>query len=355
MATTPQHLQPQSTWRTLRIGRISVRIDRRVLPVLLMLFVVATGTLIFSISYGEYDISMIDVLRTILGVNESTDRENHELVVWTFRMPRILVAGMVGMALAVSGAIMQGITRNPLADPGILGVTTGASLAAVAVIVWYDVSLSLLPYATFSGAAIMAILIYVLAWKGGSSSIRLILIGIGLSAIASSLTTTMIVFGEIRDVQQAYIWLAGSVYGRGWQHVQVIALWLVVLIPLAIFSARHLNTLNLGDEVAKGLGLNVELQRAWLLFLSVALAAIAVAVAGTVGFIGLVAPHITRRLVGPAHEGLIIATALLGAALALLAELIGRAVIAPSELPLGVVTAMIGAPYFMFLLYRTRR
>ena len=355
MATTPQHLQPQSTWRTLRIGRISVRIDRRVLPVLLMLFVVATGTLIFSISYGEYDISMIDVLRTILGVNESTDRENHELVVWTFRMPRILVAGMVGMALAVSGAIMQGITRNPLADPGILGVTTGASLAAVAVIVWYDVSLSLLPYATFSGAAIMAILIYVLAWKGGSSSIRLILIGIGLSAIASSLTTTMIVFGEIRDVQQAYIWLAGSVYGRGWQHVQVIALWLVVLIPLAIFSARHLNTLNLGDEVAKGLGLNVELQRAWLLFLSVALAAIAVAVAGTVGFIGLVAPHITRRLVGPAHEGLIIATALLGAALALLAELIGRAVIAPSELPLGFVTAMIGALFFMFLFYRTRR
>ncbi len=352
MAAHPTTSRLRTPWRTLRLGPLSFQADRRIFSVLLLLGVIGMATLTFSVSYGEYDISVFDVGRTIIGINTGEDYANHKFVVWTLRMPRILVAGMVGMALAVSGAIMQGITRNPLADPGILGVTSGASVAAVAVIVWYDVPSSTLPYATFGGALAMALLIYGLAWKGGTSSVRFILVGVGLSAIASSIMTTMLVFGEIREVQQAYFWLAGSVYARNWNHVEVIAVWLIVLLPLAIFSARQLNTLGLGDDVAKGLGVNVEVQRAWLMFLSATLAAIAVAVAGTVGFIGLVVPHITRRLVGPAHEGLLITSAILGAVLAIVSDLIARAVLSPSELPLGIVTAMIGAPYFLYLLYR---
>ncbi|PJF39156.1 MAG: iron ABC transporter permease, partial [Phototrophicales bacterium] len=247
---------------------------------------------------------------------------------------------------------IQGITRNPLADPGILGVTSGASVTAVAAIVWYDVSSSFLPYTTFVGALVMTFLVYIFAWKGGTSSIRFVLVGIGLSAIANSIMTTMLVFGDIREVQQAYFWLAGSVSTRGWHHVRTIAVWLVVLLPLTLLSARQLNTLGLGDDVAKGLGVNVELQRVWLMFLSATLAAIAVAVAGTVGFIGLVVPHMSRRLVGPAYEGVLIISAILGAVLAILSDLIARAVLAPSELPLGIVTAIIGAPYFLYLLYR---
>ena len=166
--------------------------------------------------------------------------------------------------------------------------------------------------------------------------------------------TMMLVFGDIKDVQQAYLWLAGSVYGRSWEHVHALGGWLLVFLPAAVLLARQLNTLALGDDTAKGLGLRVEWQRGLLLVISVALAAAAVAVAGTIGFVGLVAPHITRRLVGPSHEGLVPAAALFGGALLVLADFVGRVVIAPSELPVGLVTAMIGAPYFLYLLYRHR-
>lgn len=340
------------TWLTIRIGKFSVKLDRRVFPVFLSLILLAIGVLVVSISYGEYDISPIEVLQTILGQTTSDNR--HELVVWTFRMPRILVAFMVGAALALSGTILQGITRNPLADPGILGVTSGASFAAVAMIVWLDFPLQWLPFAAFGGASVMAILIFVLSWKDGSAPVRLILVGVGIAAVTSALTNLMIVFGEINQVQQATVWLAGSVYGRGWDHVQTIALWLAILLPITILLARQLNTLNLGDDLAKGLGQRVELQRIVLLIISVALAAIAVSVSGTIGFIGLVAPHIARRLVGPSHEGLIPISALFGGVLLMFSDLIGRWIISPAELPVGIVAAMIGAPYFAYLLYQTR-
>ncbi|MFP4322945.1 MAG: FecCD family ABC transporter permease [Anaerolineales bacterium] len=344
---------PQPAWRPVRAGPLSFKLDRRALPVWLALLVIGASILVISISYGAFDITPVEVLQTIVGI-PTDDAERHELVVWTFRMPRILVAFMVGSALAVSGTILQGITRNPLADPGILGVTSGASLAAVAMIVQFDLPLRWLPFGAFAGALIMAFLIFTLSWKGGSAPVRLILVGVGLSAIATALTNLMIVFGEINQVQQATIWLAGSVYGRGWEHVRTIALWLVVLLPLALLLARQLNTLNLGDELARGLGQRVEIQRALLLVISVALAAVAVAVAGTVGFVGLVAPHISRRLVGPTHEGLVLTAALFGGVLMLFADLVSRWIIAPSELPVGIIAALIGAPYFIYLLYQTR-
>jgi len=338
-------------WWILRIGRFSYKLDKRVLPVFLVLLVLGIVILVTSVSYGAYDITPIEVINTILGLETN---ERFQLVVWQFRLPRILISFIIGGALSVSGAILQGITRNPLADPGILGVTSGASFAAVASIVWFQTPATYLPFVTFAGASIMAALIYLLAWKGGSSSFRLILVGIGLAAITGAVTNIMIVFGDIQQVQQAYVWLAGSVYGRDWGHVRSITPWLLILLPMAILQARQLNTLSLGDDTAKGLGVNVEWQRGLLLLISVALASISVAVSGTVGFVGLVAPHITRRLVGPAHEGLIPASALLGGVLVMFADLVSRFVIAPSELPVGIVTAMIGAPYFAYLLYKTR-
>lgn len=341
----------QQPWLVLRLGELSLKLDRRVLPMMAALLLLGLLTLLLSISYGEYDITPLEVLGVLLGTE---DDPNYRLVVWQFRLPRILVAFMIGAALAVSGAILQGITRNPLADPGLLGVSSGASLAAVAALLRFDVAPQWLPVVAFAGALGMSALVYTLAWKGGSSSLRLILVGIGFSAIASSLINMMLLFGEIQTVQQAYIWLAGSVYGRDWGHVRMITPWLLLFLPLAFLWARQLNTLNLGDEVAKGLGLRVEWQRGFLLLVSSALAAAAVAVAGTVGFVGLMVPHIVRRLVGPAHEGLLPGSALFGGVLVIFADLLSRMVIAPAELPLGVVTAMIGAPYFMVLLYRNR-
>ncbi|QPC81816.1 iron ABC transporter permease [Phototrophicus methaneseepsis] len=357
-AAAEQHLRPH--WIAVRSKYlpVSLKLDRRVPLMALAILAFTLVVLVLSISYGEYDISPVDVVRTLLGTlpQDHPEFRNYNLVVHTFRLPRILTAFLVGAALATSGAIMQGITRNPLAEPGILGVSAGAGLAAVSVIVWFkDVPISWLPWAAFGGALLTAIAIYTLSWKdGGSAPVRLILIGVAFAAVLGSLTSFMLVFGDINDVQQAYVWLTGSVYGRNWEHVRTMSLWLLILLPIAIFSARQLNILNLGDEIARGLGMRVEAQRVLLLVISVALAAAAVAVAGTIGFVGLVAPHITRRLVGPSHDGMIPVTALFGGALLVLADLIGRWIISPSELPIGIVTALIGAPYFMYLLYRYR-
>lgn len=348
-----------STWITIRPRGLpfSYKVDRRAPLVALMIALVTVLVLVISINYGQYNMSIGDVVQTMLGLNrDHPDYQNFALVVHTFRLPRIVLAFLVGVALATSGTIMQGVTRNPLADPFLLGVSGGAGLAAVSLIVWFrTVSLYLLPWAAFSGALLTAAVVYVLAWKGGDSSpIRLILIGVALESVIGAVTTTMLLFGQIQDVQQAYVWLAGSVYGRGWEHVRALGGWMLVFLPAAFLLARQLNTLNLGDDTARGLGQRVERQRLLLLVISVALAAAAVAAAGTIGFVGLVAPHIARRLVGPGHEGLLPVAALFGGALLVLADLIGRWVIAPSELPIGVVTAMIGAPYFMYLLYRNR-
>jgi iron complex transport system permease protein len=349
----------KSTWVTLRPRRLpfSFRMDKRVPLVALTIMVFTVIVLVLSVSYGEYNIPPLDVVNTILDTNQAhPDYANFRLVVHTFRLPRIILAFLIGAALAASGTIMQGITRNALADPYLLGVSGGAGLAAVTLIVWVkNAPIGLLPGAAFGGAMLTATAIYLLAWKNGSTTpLRLILIGIALEAVIGSITTVMLVFGNINDVQQAYVWLTGSVYGRNWEHVHALGGWLIVFLPLAFLTARQLNTLGLGDDTAKGLGLRVEWQRVVLMVISVALAAAAVAVAGTIGFVGLVAPHVTRRLVGPSHEGLLPISALFGGALLVLADLIGRLVIAPSELPIGVVTAMIGAPYFLYLLYKGR-
>jgi iron complex transport system permease protein len=346
------------TWITIRTSFFSYKVDKRT-PLVALLLLIATGViLVISISYGEYDMTPIEVIQTLFKTLDANHPEYRQFnfVVFTARLPRIWVAFLVGTALATSGAIMQGITRNPLADPFLLGVSGGAGLVAVALIVWLnEVSLSLLPIATFIGALLTALLIYILAWKrGGSTPLRLILIGVAVASVVGALTNIMLVFGDINQVQQAYIWLTGSVYGRNWTHVHTVSGWLIVLLPIAFLCANWLNTLNLGDDTAKGLGMRVERQRVILLVISVGLAAVAVAVSGTIGFVGLIAPHITRRLVGASHQALLPISALFGGALLVLADLIGRWVLSPSELPIGIVTAIIGAPYFLYLLYRGR-
>jgi iron complex transport system permease protein len=350
----------KASWITVRfpILPISFRVDRRVPPAALILGLLTIALLVFSINYGQYNMSPLDVVQTLLGLNtDHPDYRNYALVVHTFRLPRILVAFMVGAALATAGTLMQGLTRNPLADPYLLGVSGGASIAAVAMIVWLPtVPTAYLPFAAFFGGVTEAALIVLLGWKrDGTAPMRLILIGIGMGAMVAAITTTLLLFGDINDVQQAYVWLTGSVYGRTWDHVTALAAWLLIFMPLAFLTARALNLLNLGDDTAKGLGVSVERTRLFALFVSVALTAAAVAIAGTIGFVGLIAPHICRRLVGPAHEGLLPISALFGGLLVVSADLIGRWVIAPSELPVGIVTAMIGAPYFALLLIRSRQ
>ncbi|BDI19694.1 iron ABC transporter permease [Nostoc cf. commune SO-36] len=341
-------------WLVIRSQAISFRIERRVPIILLCLAVAIAVAMVINVGRGEYPISPLDIVKTILGLD--TGNPDHLFVIQNLRLPRTLVAFMVGMALAISGTIFQGLTRNPLADPGIIGINAGASLAAVTVIVLFpSAPIYTLPVSAFAGALLMAILIYSLAWNNGSSPILLILMGVGLSAIASAITSLMITFGEISDVSNALVWLAGSVYGRTWEQVFSLLPWLIVFVPMALALARHLNALNLVDDVAKSLGSQVEWQRALLVLVGVALAGSGVATAGNIGFIGLIAPHLGRQLVGATHEGLIPTSALLGGVIVVMADLLGRTLFAPIELPCGIVTAAIGAPYFLYLLIRNRK
>ncbi|BAT56854.1 iron(III) dicitrate transport system permease protein (plasmid) [Nostoc sp. NIES-3756] len=341
-------------WLVIRTPKLSFRIDKRIPLMLLCLVGVIVVVMVMNIGRGEYPISPLDIVKTLLGLD--TGNRDHAFVIYNLRLPRTFVAFMVGVGLATSGAIFQGLTHNPLADPGIIGINAGASLAAVAVIILFpSAPIYILPLSAFAGALLMATLIYSLAWNNGSSPVLFILIGVGLSAIASAFTSLMITFGEIYSVTDALVWLAGSVYGRTWEQVLALLPWLIVLIPMALILARHLNVLNLGDDVAKGLGTNVEWQRALLVPVGVALAGASVATAGMIGFVGLIAPHIGRQLVGPNHQELIPTAALLGGMLVVMADFLGRTVFAPIEIPCGVVTATVGAPYFLYLLIRNSK
>lgn len=341
-------------WSTIRTARLSFRVDRRVPPVLALALLAMLAAMVVNIGVGEYPVPPLDVIRTVLGL--PTGNEDYAFIVNTLRLPRMLVAALVGAALGIAGAILQGLTRNPLADPGILGISAGAGLVAVTLIVVIrNVPAVVIPLAAFAGAVTVALLIYLLAWRGGDSPIRLILVGIGLGAICSALTSLMITFGDINDVQRALIWLTGSVYGRSWDEFWSLLPWVVVCGPLALLLVRDLNALNLGEDVARGLGSPVARRRGLLLLTAVALAAASVAAAGTIGFVGLMAPHIGRRLVGPDHSGLLPTAAVVGALIVVVADLVGRTIFAPVELPAGLVTAAIGAPFFIALLWKQHK
>ena len=333
---------------------ISFHLDRRVPSVLLILTLITLVAMVISVGYGEYPIPPLDVAKTLLGL--PTTSGDYAFIINTLRLPRTLVAFLVGVGLAIAGTITQGITRNPLAVPSIIGINAGATLAAVTLIVLLpNAPVSVLPLAALAGALTIVVLIYLLAWQGGSSPVRLILVGIGFDLIAKALTNLMITFGDINTVSQALVWLVGSVYGRSWSQVLALIPWIGIFGAIALILARELNTLNLGDEVACSLGIQIEWQRGLLLLTSVALAGASVATAGAVGFVGLMAPHLGRQLVGVSHEGLLPVAAMLGGMLVVCADVLGRVMFAPLELPCGIITAAVGAPYFVYLLIKNRQ
>ncbi len=328
---------------------VAITLKRKM--VLLILILITSTTIVINTSWGEYPIPPLAVVQTIFGLDAGNS--DYAFVIRTLRLPRSLTAALVGMALGVSGTILQGITRNPLAAPGIIGINAGASLAAVSLIVVFpNIPVSVLPLAAFGGAFLTSLLIYFLAWQHRSHPVRLILIGVGIAAVVNAVTNLIVTLGEINSVSQALVWLAGSVYGRSWEQIFYLLPWLIVFIPLAFLKAPQLNALNLGEEIAKGLGMKVEWQRGFLLLISAALAGAAVATAGTIGFVGLIAPHLSRQLVGNLHEGLIPVAAMMGAAIVVVADFLGRILFAPIELPCGIITALLGAPYFIYILVK---
>lgn len=340
------------TRRVLRLARppVSVPVDLRLVGVCLALVVVIAGAGAVSMSVGDFPIPVADVVPAVFGYGDA----DAFFIVNTLRLPRLLTGLLVGAAFGVSGAVFQSLARNPLASPDIIGVNAGAAAAAVLVIVVARGTSTEISAGALVGALATAVAIYVLAYRQGVTGYRLVLVGIGVTAMLSSVTSYLLTRAEIFQAQQATVWLTGSLNGRGWDHVRPVFVVLVVLLPLTLALGRQLRALQLGDDAARGLGTRVETARCGLIVSGVGLAAVATASAGPVAFVALVSPQIARRLVGGGTAALGSA-ALVGAALMVLSDLVARRLFAPTELPVGVITAVVGAPYLLWLLARANR
>jgi iron complex transport system permease protein len=322
---------------------------RLLLALTLLLATLVAG----SLAFGDVSLTWQELYQALTRTRDLDPQS--AMIVFDLRLPRVLLAALVGVALAIAGTITLAIMRNPLAEPGVLGINSGAAAAAMAVIVLVeDPPVALLQAAGFFGAAAMALAVYALAWRSGTSSLRIILIGIGLSSLATAGTTFLSAFGDIGDVQRAMIWLAGSVYDANMAKVQLLALWLVVPVTLALLATRELDLIRFGDMSAKSLGQRVDLVRGLMIVLVTVLSGAAVAVSGLIGFVGLIAPHIARRLVGGSHGRILPVAALIGACLVVAADLAGRIILPPVQLPAGIVTGLLGAPFFAYLLWIRR-
>ncbi len=272
------------------------------------------------------------------------------------RTPRVWAAVLAGAALGLAGTTVQAVARNPLAEPGLLGITGGAGVGAVlALVLVPGASIWVVSAAACVGALATFALVYALASRRGLSSDRLVLVGIGVSAAATSLITLIVVLTNPWNTTMALTWLSGSTYGRTAAQVWPVALALVVLTPFVVRWRRDLDVLSVDDDVARVLGVRLERTRLGLLTITALLTAASVSAIGVVGFVGLIAPHLARSLVGSRHSRVIPVAVLLGALLVSLADTLGRTVIAPAQIPAGLLTSLIGAPYFIYLLWRTRR
>ncbi|MBB3230982.1 FecCD family ABC transporter permease [Halomonas stenophila] len=317
-----------------------------------LLGLVLLASMGLSLTLGSFPTPFGEVLHALATPQDS----DIAFIVRELRLPRIVLAVLVGAALAVAGAILQGIVRNPLASPDVIGITSGAALAAVAFLALFGTGLSIhwLPVSALLGALLSTLLVFLLAWQRGITPSRLVLVGIGLSAAMGAVTTLLIVISDDAAAMVAYVWLTGSLYAAQWQDVLGMLPWLLAAIPLCLTQARHMDAMALGDHVAQGLGVNVLRSRLVLMACSVALAGAAVAFAGGLSFVGLIAPHIAARLVGRGFARLMPAAALIGALIVLYADLLGRVAFLPKDLPAGIFVSGVGAPFFVYLLYRTR-
>jgi iron complex transport system permease protein len=311
--------------------------------------------LMSSIAFGAADIAPTDVWQALIAFDpQSTEH----LIIRTLRVPRAAVAALVGAALAVAGALMQGLTRNPLADPGILGIETGAALGVVAAVFFLKIgSLYLYALFAFAGAALTAAAVYMLGslGRGGPTPLKITIAGAALTALLGSLTTGMLIFNQ-RTLEEVRFWLAGSVAGRDLDLLLQATPYLLAGLLVALALGRQITTFALGDEIAKGLGQRTVWVRAIAALAVVLLAGGAVAVAGPIGFVGLVIPHVVRFLVGVDYRWILPYSALLGASFLILSDILARLVLRPTELPVGIMTALVGGPFFVYLVrWRVKR
>ena len=326
----------------------------RTSAVLVILAALVLVALWCDINAGYRSISLEELGQILSG----TASQSLTYTLVDLRLPRVLTSLLVGVGLSLSGCLLQGVSRNDMADPGVLGINAGAGLLVAAFIVFVPAGLfpsaAALPVLAFAGSATVAFLGWRLSVvRGASSPRRLLLIGVALATGLSSATSLLML--RMSDGDYAFVqnWIAGSIWGASWENVAILAVGLALLVAGALYASRTLNVLGLGEAAATGLGVNVPRARAALTAVAVGASGLACAVGGGLTFVGLVCLHMARRLVGPNFRVLVPATVLVGAVLMLLADIISRTLLAPNEIPVGIVAAVIGAPYFLYLLAKS--
>ncbi|PTR24181.1 iron complex transport system permease protein [Rhodococcus sp. OK519] len=316
------------------------------LPIAWSLLAVVT---LVSLGLGSVHISPGEIVSLLAGRTES---DSFSTILWDVRLPRVLLALLVGASIAVSGALLQTVMGNPLADPGLTGVTSGAAALVLVILLAAPSYQSMIPVAAFGGGVIAAVIVYALAWRReGIKPLNIILAGVAVNALAGA----VIAFLSLRysdRLPAAIQWMNGSLAAKGMNSVWMILPYTVIGLVVAMLCIRSANVMRLGDDVARNLGEGVNTTRILLSLVAVFLAAIAVAAVGIIGFVGLVVPHIARMIVGSNHAVLIPMSIAVGALLVLVSDTLGRTVFSPTEIPAGIVMAVVGAPYFLYLMRR---
>ncbi|MFD2170459.1 FecCD family ABC transporter permease [Tumebacillus lipolyticus] len=333
----------------------------RYLTVVAICLAIIAVALYLSLTNGTFDMSVLEVVKTLLRIDQD---EAHVMVVFEFRLPRIVLGALVGFALGAAGAVIQGITRNGLADPGILGINAGAGMAIVLFMLLFQgtmqqtgwLAVLTMPMFGLVGGLIAVALIYLFAMHGGRlDTQRLILVGIAIASGFSAITMYVSLKMNPNDFEMAVAWLAGSLHSANWKFVVTVLPWLILLLPILMFRAHILDLFQMAEDSVRSLGVSVEREKNVLLLCSIGLVSASVSVAGSISFVGLIAPHLARRLVGIQHLRIIPISGLIGTALVMIGDFIGKTVFAPAELAVGIVISVIGVPYYVYLLMRSNK
>jgi len=333
----------------------------RLWSVILVCCVVILAAVYVSLTNGTFDMTVPEVMKTLLRLDPVRE---FDLVIYEFRLPRIIIALLVGAGLGVAGAVIQGVTRNSLADPGMLGINAGSGAAIVLFMFVFQGKLAAagwlgimtMPLFGLAGGLSAVALIYLFAQdRGVLNPQRLILVGIAVGSGFGAATLYLSLKMNAQDFEMATVWLKGSIYNANWQYITAVLPWLIILLPLIWRKSHVLDLMQLEEATTAGLGVNLKKERRMLLLCCVGLVSACVSVTGSIGFVGLIAPHIARNLVGIHYKYVIPVSGLVGTAMIVVGDLIGKTVFAPAELSVGIVISIIGVPYFIYLLFKTRK
>lgn len=322
----------------------------RKINIIIFLSLILCMVSVLSITIGSADLTVKEVVLALM----KSGNEANIGIVNDIRLPRAILAIFVGASLSISGALLQAVMKNPLADPGITGVSSGASLVAIIIMLYFPNSYGLVPIGAFVGGIVTCMVIYLLSWKDGLSPMRIILAGVAINAILGGATSLISIMNS-ESIQGVLLWLNGSLALRGWNELKFFVPYSIIGIILSMFTCKSCNILGLGDDAATNLGTNVNKARIIISLIAVFLAAISTAAVGIIGFVGLVVPHISRMVIGSDYKFLLPMSMVLGSITLLLADTLARTIASPIELPVGIIMAVLGGPFFLYLLRRSSK